>query len=84
MMFLDEGQCKHTAFIRDYWNALWNFTGPKSQLTSEVLNKVENIVAKGEIAHHEHFHLWPQCFQKSFAAILSKCVCKWERVKPLV
>ena len=23
----------------------------------------ENIVAKGEIAHHEQFHLWQQCFQ---------------------
>ena len=25
--------------------------------------------------------LWPQCFQKSSAAISSKCVCRWERVK---
>ena len=24
---------------------------------------IENIVAKGEIAHDEQFHLWPQCFQ---------------------
>ena len=24
-------------------------------------------MAKGEIAHHEQFHLWPQCFQKSSA-----------------
>ena len=23
----------------------------------------DNIVAKGEIAHDEQFHLWPQCFQ---------------------
>ena len=23
----------------------------------------ENVVAKGEIAHHEQFHLWPQRFQ---------------------
>ena len=37
-----------------------------------MLNKVENTVAKGEIAHHEQFHLWPQCFQKSSAAIASK------------
>ena len=34
-----------------------------------VINKIENIVAKGEIAHHEQFHLWPQCFQNSSAAI---------------
>ena len=36
-----------------------------------MLNKVENIVAKGEIAHHEQFHLWWQCFQKSSAASAS-------------
>ena len=45
-----------------------------------MLNKVENIVAKGEIAHHEQFQLWPQCFQKSSTAIASKRVCRWERV----
>ena len=44
-----------------------------------MLNKVENIVAKGWIAHHEQFHLWPQCFQMSSAAIASKCVCRSER-----
>ena len=46
-----------------------------------MLNKVENIVAKGEIPHHEQFHLCPQCFQKSSAAISSKCICRWERFK---
>ena len=38
-------------------------------------------MAKGEIAHHEQFHLRPQCFQKSFAAKASESVCIWERVK---
>ena len=33
--------------------------------------KVENIAAKDEIALHEQFHLWPQCFQKSSAVIAS-------------
>ena len=42
--------------------------------------KVENIVAKGEITHFEQFCLWPQCFQKSSSAIVSKCVCRLERV----
>ena len=37
-------------------------------------------MAKGEIAHHEQFHLWPQCFQKSSAAIAAKCVYSRERV----
>ena len=46
-----------------------------------MLNKVENIVAKGEIADHEQFHLWPQCFQNSFAANASKCVCMWKWLK---
>ena len=46
-----------------------------------MLNKVENIVAKGEITHHELSHLWPQCFQMPSAANVSECVCKWERVK---
>ena len=29
-------------------------------------------MAKGEIAHHDQFQLWPQCFQKSSAAIKVK------------
>ena len=29
-------------------------------MTVSLLNKVENIVAKGEVAHHEQFHLWSQ------------------------
>ena len=28
------------------------------------LNRVENIVGKGEIARYEQFLLFPQCFQK--------------------
>ena len=59
-----------------YWT-LFHFKYNKFSL---IVKKVENIVAKGEIAHHEQFHLWPQCFQKSSAAISSKCVCRWERV----
>ena len=42
-----------------------------------LLDKLENIVAKGEIAHDEQFHFWPQCFQKLSAAIASKYVCRW-------
>ena len=32
-----------------------------------LLNRVENIVAKGEIAHYEQFLLLLQCLQKSSA-----------------
>ena len=30
------------------------------------LGRVENIVGKGENAGHQHFLLFPQCFQKTF------------------
>ena len=37
-------------------------------MKEQLLNKVENIVAKGEIVQHEQFLLWSQCFQKLSAA----------------
>ena len=43
-----------------------------------LLNRVENIVTKGE-----QFLLILQCFQKSAAAETSKCFYKWMRVKSL-
>ena len=46
-----------------------------------ILKRVENIVAKGEIAHDEQFLLLSQCFQNSFAAEASWRVYMWERVK---
>ena len=42
------------------------------------LYRVENIVAKAEIAHIEQLHLSPQCFQK--LSDRSKCDCQSERV----
>ena len=30
-------------------------------------------MAKGEIAHHDQFQFWQQCFQKSSAVIALKC-----------
>ena len=33
---------------------------------------IENIVEKGEIAHFEQFHLFPQCFPKAFFLHVSK------------
>ena len=35
---------------------------------------VENIVWKGDIARHEQFLLFPQCFQKLFVVHASKWV----------
>ena len=31
-----------------------------------VFDRVENIVGKGENAGHQHFLLFPQCFEKAF------------------
>ena len=33
---------------------------------------VENTVGKGEIAHYEQFLLFPQCFQKTYTAVMLK------------
>ena len=32
----------------------------------KLTESIENIVEKGEIAHFEQFHLFPQCFPKAF------------------
>ena len=45
------------------------------------MNEVENIVAKGEIAHYEQFLLLQHCFQKSSAAEASESVYMSERDK---
>ena len=42
-----------------------------------LLNRVENIVANGDIFCHNFF----KSFQKLYAADASKCIYKWERVK---
>ena len=41
---------------------------------------VENTVGKREIARYEKFLLFPQCFQKTYAANLKKPGLVWERV----
>ena len=43
--------------------------------------RVENTVGKGEIAHHEQFLLFPQCFQKACFPGASKSVIVWEWAK---
>ena len=40
-----------------------------------LMNRDENIVAKGEIARYEQFLLSPQCFQRSSAAEPSESFC---------
>ena len=41
---------------------------------------VENTVGKGEIARHELFLLFPQCFQKACFPGASKGVIVWETI----
>ena len=61
----------------------------KLQTTSELLLlkdfKIQiakkNIVEKGEIAHFEQFHLFPQCFPKGFLFNVLKLVHMEKRVK---
>ena len=49
----------------------------------ESLSKwVENTVGKGEIARHEQFLLFPQCFQKACFPVASKGVIVLEWVNP--
>ena len=55
--------------------------GKSRLIVGLVLKKVENILAKGEIARLEQFLLLSRCFQKSSAADASKCVYMWEGVK---
>ena len=38
-------------------------------------------MAKGEIVHQQQFHLWPKCFQKSSAAMVSTCVGRGQKDK---
>ena len=49
----------------------------------QLQNTVENIVAKGEIAHVEQFHLLTQCFQKSSVAGATESVCMRKSLKIL-
>ena len=44
------------------------------QIMIPVLKRVENIVGKGENAGYQHFHLFPQCFQK--ASLFPQCFHK--------
>ena len=45
---------------------------------------VENTVGKGEIARHEQFLFFPQCFQKACFPGASKGVIVWEWVNPFL
>ena len=49
------------------WSKLKAFADDKINVTEKLkvlLERVENIVGKGENAGYQHFLLFPQCFQK--------------------
>ena len=43
-----------------------------------IQNKVENILSKGEIAHHEQFSLLPQYFQSRLQQRHQKASVCWK------
>ena len=50
------------------WSKLRVFADDEIELAEKlkfVLERVENIVEKGENAGYQHFLLFPQCFQKA-------------------
>ena len=49
-----------------------------------MLKRIQNIVTKGEIAHHKQLFILAQCFQKSSAADASESVCIMERVNMML
>ena len=53
------------------------FANEKSNVTQNIkveFHRTENIVGKEENAGYQHFHLFPQCFQKAFSSSASKVV----------
>ena len=59
------------------WTKIWKITLNEDYL----LNKIENILEKGENALFEQFLQSSQCFQKSSAAEISEGVFMWGTVK---
>ena len=45
-----------------------------------VLDRVQNIVGKGENAGYQHFLLFPQCFQKPSCPRSLRVGIEWKRV----
>ena len=64
------------------WSKLKVFADDKISVNEKLkfgLERVENIVGKGENAGYQHFFLFPQCFQKGLHLKIVKsqdCVVK--------
>ena len=48
-----------------------------ARIMISVSDRVENIVEKGESAGYQHFHLFPQCFQRACRPGLFKVQIVW-------
>ena len=63
------------------WSNLKTFADDKRKVTEKIeifsLERVENIVGKGENAGYQHFLLFLQCFQKTSHTGLLKVVIVW-------
>ena len=65
------------------WSKLKAFADDKINVTETqklFLKWVENIAEKGENAGYQHFHLFPQRFQKASFLRLLKVGIVWERI----
>ena len=63
--------CSNSAANKDMMSKIWT---DGIQLTDQV----DNFVGKGEIAHYEKFHLFPQCF-KSCPLLMRQNVYLWSK-----
>ena len=70
-------QISDSSKLREFADDNFKFDENGSKLSKQV----ENTLGKGEIAHNEHFLLFPQCFQKACFPGASKGVVVWEWVK---
>ena len=74
-------QCLYIADIfENIWAKIWKISINETII---ILKGVEHIVAN-EIAHHEQFLLFTQCFHKSSTMNALICICTWEIVNVIV
>ena len=59
-----KGQILDTSKLKEFTDNNFNLNENGRNFSK----RVENTVGKGEIAHYEHFLLFPQCFQKTYTA----------------
>ena len=67
-------KCWFNPFPNDKFHTLPNWKSLQTTISNLMktaessLNREKTLWEKGEIAHYEQFHLFPQCFQKTCTA----------------